>query len=425
VFIGLSEVAGLFSSLEAGLRGMGVEARFHNLSPNVLSYGGTSRRSYQGLLNLRQAAPGSMRNRVWRVALRANRALRRVRAAVLFPWALMKYDMFVLGGHETFLGGTDLWLLQRLRKRVVIIFTGSDHRPPYLSGAAIRQHPNPRALAAESTRVRGRVARAERWASAVVALPASAQFHRKPFIDLLKVGIAFVPPHVEPEPLEPGRPHDDVLVLHCPTDPASKGSAEIRRSVDRCRERGMKITLREITGRPNIEVLEAIQSCDFVVDELYSDTPMARFATEAGYYGKPAIVGSYAIATYRGDESNALPPSFLCHPDELDDAITTLTTDEALRHELGLRAQRFVTGRWAAEAVAGRLMTVLDGEAPPDWLVEPRDVRYVHGWGVSEATLRATLRRMIDEVGVASLQLAPNSSARRLVAELARGKTES
>lgn len=421
VFIGLSEVAGIFSSLESGFRALGIDARFHNLSPNVLSYGVATRRSYASILNLRQAAPGSARNRVWRLALTANRALRRIRAAVLFPWALLRYDMFVLGGHETFLGGPDVWLLRRLGKRVVIIFTGSDHRPPYLSGHAIRQHRDPRILAAESRRLRRRVAMAERWASAVVALPASAQFHRRPFIDLLTIGIAFDAPRIEFDAPRPDRRRNEVHVLHCPTDPAAKGSAEIRRSVARCRARGLNIELREITGRPNIEVLEAIQSSDFVIDELYSDTPMAKFATEAAYYGKPAVVGSYAASIYRGDASDAVPPSVLCHPDEIDEAISRVTTDAAFRGDLGERAQRFVTSQWAAPAVAGRVMTVLNGSAPAEWLVDPSDVRYVHGWGVPEATLRVTLRQMIDELGADSLQLPRSSPARALAIELAHG----
>ena len=423
VFIGLSEVAGIFSSLEAGLRALGVDARFHNLSPNVLSYGGTSRRSYAGLLNLRHAAPGSLRNRVWTLALKANRVVRRLRGAILFPWALIRYDMFVLGGHETFLGGPDLWVLRRLRKPTVIIFTGSDHRPPYLSGSAIRQTGSPRALAAEARRIRQRVARAERWASAIVALPASAQFHRRPFVDFLRIGIAFDPPTIDADALRRDRRSDDVHVLHCPTDPAAKGSAEIRRSITRCRERGLRVTLHEITGRPNIEVLEAIQNCDFVVDEVYSDTPMARFATEAAYYARPAVVGSYAAAIYHGDQSDALPPTVMCHPDELDDAIASLVTDATLRADLGLRAQRFVTSQWTPRVVAERVMTVLDGATPASWVVDPGQVRYVRGWGISEAALRTSLRHMIDELGIESLQLARGSLARQLIVELAGEQT--
>ena len=421
VFIGLSEIAGHYSSLEVGLRRIGVDARFHNLSPNVLSYGRARPRSYQRLLSLRHAAPGSLRFRLWTGLLRANRAMRRVRAALLFPWAVAKYDMFVLGGQETFLGGSDLWILRRLRKPVVIIFTGSDHRPPYLSGRSIRELRDSRSLAAETRRLRRRVAIAERWASAIVALPASAQLHRRHIVDFLKVGVPFDAPVAKsPAPTTPGD-SSEIRILHCPTDPIAKGSDAIRRVVSRSRAEGLNVSFREITGRPNVEVLEALQSCDFVIDEAYSDTPMAKFATEAAYYGKPAVVGSYAVAMYQANSNDALPPTLVCHPDQLDEAVRSLASDRALRTDLGSRAKRFVTEQWAPDVVAHRLMAVLNGSIPSEWMVDPTTVSYVHGWGVSEATLRNTLRQMIDELGVQSLQLPANSRARELAVELARG----
>ena len=87
-----------------------------------------------------------MRHGLWRLALRINRVMRRARAAALFPLAAVRYDAFILGGHETFLGGIDLWILRGLRKPVIIVFTGSDHRPPFLSGKGIRLHGDARSM---------------------------------------------------------------------------------------------------------------------------------------------------------------------------------------------------------------------------------------------------------------------------------------
>jgi hypothetical protein len=421
IFIGLSEVAGIFSSLEAGLRSIGVGATFHNLSPNVLSYATGQPRSYEGLLGLRHAPTGSLRHRVWRSAVTANRVVRRVRAALLFLLAAVRYDAFVLGGHTTFLGGLDLWILRRLRKPVLVIFTGSDHRPAYLSGGAVRQHSgNTKALAAEVRKQRRRVATAERWASAIIALPASAQLHRKPFIDLLKIGIAFMPPEMSASYAASSPLPGPVRALHCPTDPIGKGTDEIRQAVHCCQERGIAISLREITGRPNREVLAAIQECDFVIDELYSDTPMARFATEAAFYGKPAIVGSYATAMYRAQEDEVMPPAAMCHPDDLEETICSLASDEMKRRELGASARAFMTDRWSNAAVAERVLTALEGRAPQDWYVNPRTIPYIHGWGIKESALRATIRRMIDERGIESLQLAKRGRPLALALELAR-----
>ena len=389
VFIGLSEVAGQFSSIEAALRASGINAAFHNLSPDVFRYRGGKSWSVGRLRDLRGSRQGTLGHRLWRVALRINGMIRRARAAGLFPIAVLRYDAFILGGHETFLGGIDLWILRRLRKPVVIIFTGSDHRPPFLSGKGIRLHGDQQSLIRASKRLSRRVRRAERWAAAVVALPTSAQFHRRAFIHFLAIGIPMMS-HPHGPQARSGVSHA-VRVLHCPTDPVGKGSDRIRTAIDRVRDRGIAIDYREVVGRPNDEVLRAIEWCDFVVDELYSDTPMAKFGTEAAHFSKPAVVGSYAVDAYRHDGPGPIPPSQLCHPDAVEDAIYELATDPVRRMQLGADARTFVTNEWAPARVAEKLMTLISGSAPSEWIVRTEDVGYVHGWGMPEPALVRTL----------------------------------
>lgn len=423
VFIGLSEVAGYFSGLEQGMRSIGADARFFNLSANPLAYGAAGSARSTGLLRLRYATRTSLRYRVWVFLLRINRLLRRVRAAALFPWAVIRYDVFILGGHELFLGGLDLWLMTRLGKRVIIVFTGSDHRPPYLSAFGLREHPETKSLGAVTRRTRARVRRVERWATAIVALPESAQLHRRPFIDFLAIGIPFAPADsmMASEPPSPSRSSGPVRILHCPTDPEAKGSPGIRAAVERCRQRGLEIEYRELTGRPNAEVLTALASSDLVVDELYSDTPMARFATEAAFFGKPTIVGGYAARSYGSRPGDGpVPATLFCPPEALDDALAYLVSDRDARLQLGRQAQDFVLRRWTSDKVARRLMRVIEGEAPTGWMVRPQDLTYVHGWGIAENTLRQRVRQLVNEQGVEALALAPESHVQTALLALAR-----
>lgn len=407
VFIGLSEVAGQFSSIEAALRSYGVNATFHNLSPDVFRYRRGRSRTVDRLRALHSAREGTFGHRLWRFALRINRVIRRARAAGHFPIAAFRYDAFILGGHETFLGGIDLWILRRLRKPVVIIFTGSDHRPPFLSGKGIRLYGDQRSMIRASRQLSGRVRRAERWAAAIVALPTSAQFHRRAFIDFLAIGIPMI--GHPPQPQTPAGVSQGVRVLHCPTDPVGKGSDRIRIAIDRVRDRGIAIEYRELVGRPNDEVLRAIEWCDFVVDELYSDTPMAKFGTEAAHFSKPAVVGSYAVELYRGDGSGPVPPSQLCHPDDVEDAIYELATDPVRRTRLGAEARAFVTNAWAPARVAERLMTLISGSAPSEWTVRAEDVGYVHGWGMPEPVLVRTLSNLLRAATPHDLGIPPGT----------------
>lgn len=393
VFIGLSEVAGQFSSIEAALRGSGVDATFHNLSPDVFRYRGGKSRTVDRLRALRTAPEGTMRHGLWRLALRINRVMRRARAAALFPLAAVRYDAFILGGHETFLGGIDLWILRGLRKPVIIVFTGSDHRPPFLSGKGIRLHGDARSMIRASKRLSRRVRRAERWATAIVALPTSAQFHRRPFVDFLAIGIPMAAPSVPPD--RPASKSDAVRVLHCPTDPIGKGSDRIRAAIDRVRDRGVAIEYREVVGRPNDEVLQAIQWCDFVVDELYSDTPMAKFAAEAAHFGKAAVVGSYAVELYRRYDATTLPPSHVCHPDAIEEAIHELASDPARCRRLGAEARDFVRSEWGLANVAERLMTLISGPSASEGMIRAEELSYVHGWGMPEPVLIRTVARLL------------------------------
>jgi glycosyltransferase involved in cell wall biosynthesis len=239
------------------------------------------------------------------------------------------------------------------------------------------------------------VRRTERWAAAIVALPTSAQFHQRDFVDFLAIGIPVLSSE-QPSEQESQPATRAIRVLHCPTDPIGKGSDRIRVAIDRVRARGVAVEYREVVGRPNDEVLQAIQWCDFVVDELYSDTPMAKFGAEAAHFGKPAVVGSYAAELYQRSGANSVPPSQLCHPDALEGAIYELATDPVRCNKLGAEARAFVTNEWAPARVAERLMTLVSGSCPSAWIVRAKDLRYVHGWGMPELVLVRTLAELLN-----------------------------
>ena len=250
--------------------------------------------------------------------------------------------------------------------------TGSDHRPTYLSGSGIRQLGPSRSLAHEARRLRRRVARAERYATAVVALPTSAQLHRSAFIDFLAIGMPFEPTFgLGPESTDERGESAVVRVLHSPTDPVAKGSPAIRTAVERCRERGARIEYRELVGQPNHEVLRALRWCDFVVDEVYSDTPMASLPRKPRTSARRQ---SSAHTPQRCITSGKIRRSlrrFSAIRTRSREAIMSLASDASLRGELGLRAQAFVTQQWSPADVAGRLLRLIDGAAPAEWVVQP------------------------------------------------------
>jgi glycosyltransferase involved in cell wall biosynthesis len=411
VLVGMGETAGYCSQLVEGFRAIGVRADHLDLGPDRYRY--AARRSRVAVRLVRRLARlrsvGPQPRAVWT-------ALHRLGLAFLFLEAVVRYDAFVLRAGDSFFALRDLPLLRRLGKRVVVVFFGTDSRPSYMSGAVVARG----IVGAEAARVtatkRAQVERIERSASEIVCHVMTAQLHSRPAVAFLAIGI----PRRLPPAASAARPGDRraIRVLHAPSDPTGKGTAAIREAVALVRARGIDLELTVVMGRPNREVLEAISACDFVVDQVYSDTPMAALAAEAAAHGRAALVAGYGWSELlRLTPGEILPPTYLAHPDELANALARLATDHAHRLETGAQARMFVEQHWAPASVAERMLAVIEGRAPEDWRFDPRDAVHPYGAGISLDALRRSARSVIDASGVAGLGVADKPELeRRLVA---------
>ena len=387
----MGETAGYMTQLVAGFRGVGVRADFLNLADDPFAYDAGSRPRW----TFRLARWLAIRNADRRQPRPMWAGLYTAVMAALFIGSILRYDAFVFRAGNSFFRLHDLALLRLLGKRVIVVFFGSDSRPSYLNGWEVARGFTGARAAATTAAKRRMVLRTERHASAIVCHVLTAQLHRRRAVAFLEMGL---PRRAEPEAPRPTT--RSARVLHATSSLASKGTQAISDAVDAVRARGVDLELLVISGRPNSEVLEAIRTCDFVVDEPYSDSPMAGFAAEAAALGRPAIVGGYGWDELRRlTRPESLPPTHLCHPDELADAIFRLASDEAYRTDLGARARRFIQERWAPEAVAQRFLALIEGNAPAEWTFEPMDVTYAHGTGLAEEGLRAAVAGVVEAAG--------------------------
>ena len=391
-FLGLTEVAGYFGALRAGLEELGVRCYQLDETADPFAYRAAAQRGRIG------SALAGLATRST-----AGRLLRRL---AVFTYAIARCDIFVLNGYG-FFRARELPLLRFLGKRVVWVFTGSDHRPPYLNARAVRAVGSgpvaPLVKATES--IRQRVRKIEKSGVLVVAHSASAQLHARPFVAFLALGVPVVIPR-DVVPATRGESGAPVRIVHSPSDPLSKGTDRIRAIVDMLREEGLAISYVEIIGRPHREVLEALAGADILVDEVFSDTPLGVLGTEAAWFGVPTICGGYHAANVHDElPAELIPPSLYVEPDALAGAVRRLVTDEAARLDLGARAAEFVWNRWTPSLVAGRYLQILAGKAPPDWSFDPRRLHYVGGWGIPDELRREVAAAVVDAGGVGALGL--------------------
>ena len=284
IFMGLTEIAGYYTHLRKGFAELGVDSMFVNLDKNPFRYGQDQDEPWLVRLTRRAAERRFATRRTNLPAKLWWLTVHFVSYGALFLWAVLRYDVFVFGFFSTFFNFRELPVLKMLGKRIVYVFHGSDSRPHYLNGFGSDTFPA--ATLVELTREQKRQLRiVEQYADLIISNPMSSQLHEKPFLTFQAIGLPFV--HAAPLPAAAHVRRDSaVRILHAPSNPKGKGTAEIHDVIRRLTGKGYRIEFIEITGQPFIGVLEQLSQCDFVVDQLYSDTPMAGFAREAAFFGK-------------------------------------------------------------------------------------------------------------------------------------------
>lgn len=408
VFLGMTEVAGFCANLKKGFNDIGVACTFVALTSHRYAYG---REDTNIVVRLAQTTcrrlgrPGQSLGTklVWRIAHHLSLWL-------LLFWAVATHDTFIFVAGGSVLGLRDLPILKLLRKRIVFVFLGSDSRPPFCDGGAIRigDAPVGERCARASRERKALLQRIDNFATVVIDHPLASHFHTRTLIKFSSIGL----PYEIDIGDRAGRreEYEDseraLRILHAPSDPERKGTARIREIVRQVALAGNAIDYVEVTGVPNRELLKEIARCDLVVDQMFSDTPLAGLGTQAAFLGKPTVLGGYGQEDLRRFYTEEeIPPSFYCRPEEMEATLSAVVRDAALRRTMGRRAQAYVERNCTPSVVAARYLRLLEGDVPAEWKFEPTDVRYLNGWGIDEQDVAFVLRAMLEFGGRESLQL--------------------
>lgn len=431
IFIGPHEIAGYYANLARGFREIGIDCDFITYSSHPSGYGNETK--FPLLLRLARFFNKFRRN--------PNRPLV-VRILIALPgeiltniwglFAIIKYDIFIFGFGYSLLprGNWDLMILKWLGKTVVSnVMHGSDIRPPYIdgsyqSGDGSRQ-PEARDLLLLSMAKKRKAMAIDYYSSVVLAAPFNSAFlSSKRIVNGSMVGIPFF---LESLHSPVAAAHDSegkflgrMRILHSPSHPAAKGTPLILKAIESLKVKGYTIEFIMLSGKSNLEVMREILQCDFVVDQVYSDTPLAGFATEAAWFGKPAVVGGYAFDYLNTFVPEGMwPPSKTCHPEKIEQAIEDLIVNRDERLRLGAEAQKFVQEKYNAAEVARRYLRLIEGDIPEDWWLDPNLVTYLEGAGQPVEQTKETVRQMVEQFGVESLQLSHRPDLERAFLEFA------
>jgi hypothetical protein len=417
IFLGVTEISGFYTGLYRGLQQQGCSAVYAcnpwSTHSSVTREAVVREQAWPVRLFLFMGACDARvpKNRKLRkVVVRAVNLLTRL---PLLIYALLTCRVFIFGFGKPFFHHAELILLRLLGKKIIHVFHGSDNRPPYLDGTLVLNG-QPDVLGRlfrRTQKIRRNVKWIERWGHYCISLAQTAHHHARPVLDLLgSTGLSVNAPAAD---ITPAKGPRRLLVLHAPSNPVAKGTERIRGIIRKLQAKGHDFLYEEIIGRPQEDVLRKLAECSFVVDQCYADTPMAGFATEAAHFGKPAVVGGYAVDHARFvSAQNGLPVETYCRPEEMEAMMERLLTDEAFRLEAGRRAAWFVSEHWSVRGVAERFMRIVKGDIPGEWWFDPATLIYSEGCCLDEKDAAEAIRGYVEAWGPSALGLDHNPSLR-------------
>lgn len=293
-------------------------------------------------------APAYMSYRADRVFDIADRSAA-VRAAVRVRFiadAIRKYDVFHFNAGSPGIAlrtrrgvFTELPLLKRLGKTVIVTWQGCDVRPR----AACQWCERPECVAYDEWRAPDAKAMLKYADRSVFLNPDLWQYlPGATFLPYASVDVA----SIEPQPL-PDR--ETVVVAHAPTNPRVKGTPHIVAAVEQLRAAGLDIELDLITGVTNKQAMQRIAQADVLVDQL-----------NIGWYGGVAVEGmalGRPVVCFINESENpygSALPIVRAEAMTVRDVLADLVVDRGRRASVAAAGRRFVLREHDPRAIARR-----------------------------------------------------------------------
>ena len=288
---------------------------------------------------------GYRADRVFDIADRSapTRAAIRVR---FIAEAVRRYDVFHFNAgapgialrtrHGVF---TELPLLKRLGKTVVVTWQGCDVRPR----AACPWCERPECVRYDAWRAPDAKAMLKHADRGVFLNPDLWRYlPGATFLPYASVDVA----SIEPQPL-PDR--ETVVVAHAPTNPQVKGTPHVVAAVEQLRAEGLNIELDLITGVTNQEAMRRIAQADVLVDQLHIGW-YGGVAVEAMALGRPVL----CFINETDNPYGVALPIVRANPMTLREVLADLVVDRGRRASVAAAGRRFVLREHDPRAIARR-----------------------------------------------------------------------
>ncbi len=408
IFLGLIEISGYYSSLQKGLSEIGHRADLYTFHPHKFKYKSQKNWNWRYLVLrifwsnhnwLRRYHIGNMIYQKYFPRL-YNKYYHQFRD-IFFEYCLAKYDVFIYCyATSIYPDFEDYKRIKAVGKKLICFFHGSDSRPTWMDGAVMsassgRTIEDCYKLNSETLK---KVSQIEKYADYIISSPSSGQFLTKPFINSFNIGIPF---NMNPVKRLQLPASGSIKILHSPSHPEGKGTLEIKKVIKKLVAEGFDIEFNVVQGQPNKVVLKEIKQSHLIIDQIYSDTPVANFALEGIANGTPVLVCGYFSKWYLDNTSQRnLPPALFVHPDDFEKTLREMIQNPIKYYSLLDNTRAFLEKEWTIKAVTNKFQRIFNNQPLKEWIISPKDVEYIEGWGMTKSKLKEMISSMHREYGI-------------------------
>ena len=405
--MGLGNIAGYFSNLKNGFDQIGEQSYHLNVDHHVYTSRETD--SINIYIRLLRYLYGTRSNEKLGKLQKISLALiYKISLIPMFIWALLRFDIFIFGFNHSFFRLYDLPILKFFGKKIIFVYLGSDARPPYMNGKVIiYKNVYIKDILRRTVNVKKKIDYVEKYSDYIINSPTIGQFHERDYINWFAIGMPTVLASKRDEDLTIDA-SVRVNILHAPSQPDIKGRSYFNELIEKYKKK-YNINYVFLTGVSNSVVIENIKKCDFVLDEIYSDSPMGGLGAEAAAYGKPTLVsGYYSEKIYEHTPKSLIPPSVYCQPEKLEEKFIKLCEDKVYRVQKGIELRNFIEKNWSSKLVAKKYMLIINDQVPSEWFFDWESNDYIEGCGIDRVKIFEICKVIKNVYGKEKLFLSHN-----------------
>lgn len=410
VFIGLSPTAGYYYSLYEGLRERN-DVRVTLLYRSHHRFGYDKRTQVSWL----QRWFYFVHKELHPISPVLYYVLKLVSLILIFPYIFFRHDVFIFASGNSFFRERELPLYGFFRKKIIAVFTGSDIRPSYIN--LHKGYDSTADVVNFAKKQKEKVEKFEKNNAVIISHPTISYFQTKPYLLWLNIGF---PKKIVFDSIAESKEkeNNEIWAIHSPSNPKLKGTEEIKKLVDELNQENSFHIHLDILGNVDSDVLyQKLKSADFLIDQMYIDTPLGGLSTEAAVLNTPAIVGGYYAEDIRSHYAEeVIPPSMYVLPSDMKESIRKMAEDSDFREKVAYETNQFVHQKWSIEKVANNYMRIINDDIPTEWWGYPNDVQDIYPIGQMKYTLE-TIREILNKYGLKALYISDKPHLEKKIQE--------